>query len=830
MTEREFSELIKEGIVYLDGATGTNLFRAGMPKGVCPEQWILENPQILIELQRQYAEAGSRILYAPTFTCNRIKLSEYGLEDKIEDMNRRLVELSKEAASCSESVFVAGDITMTGRQLAPLGTLTFEELVDIYKEQIKYIAEAGADLLVVETMMSLQETRAAVIAAKEVCSLPVMATLSFEENGRTLFGTDAATAALVLEGLGVCAVGVNCSTGPDRMVSVISEMRRVVSIPIIAKPNAGLPELDEHGETFYGMSPEIFARHMETLVAAGADIVGGCCGTTPEYIAELKRYFTEKGIKPKRTSENGKKGQYYICSERHTLEFERDGRFIVIGERINPTGKKWLQEEIRGGSFEGILRMADEQAANGADILDVNLGMSGIDEKEVMLKAVSELTQAVSLPLCIDSSHIDVVEAVLRVYPGRTLINSISLEKDKADRLMPLARKYGAMFVLLPLSDKGLPGSLEEKHEIIRELVRKAKQYGLSEKDIIVDGLVTTVGADSQAALRTLETIRYCKEELGLPTVVGLSNISFGLPDRITVNTAFLTMAIKAGLTMAIANPMQEQLMKAAYATELLLGRDGADVRYIEAVSRMEANAANRTVVAAPPEKKNKPQPLQKAAQDTSLNIQRPEIYTDVIKGNRATVTAHVKQAVAAGITADEILNTMLIPAINEVGALFEKQIYFLPQLINSAETMKLAVEYIEPMLAGKGDNESKVTVVIATVQGDIHDIGKNLVVLMMKNYGYRVIDLGKDVSRELIVETAIKENADIIGLSALMTTTMMEMKRVIQYAHERGCRAKIIIGGAVITEDFALEIGADGYSHDAADAVKLVERLLQKK
>ena len=829
MTEREFSELIEEGVVYLDGATGTNLFRAGMPEGVCPEQWILENPQILIELQRQYAEAGSRILYAPTFTCNRIKLSEYGLEDRIGDMNRRLVGLSKEAASGRASVFVAGDITMTGRQLAPLGTLAFEELVDIYKEQIRYIAEAGADLLVVETMMSLQETRAAVIAAKEVCSLPVMATLSFEENGRTLFGTDAATAALVLEGLGVCAVGVNCSTGPDRMVSVISEMRRVVSIPIIAKPNAGLPELDEHGETFYGMSPEIFAQHMETLVAAGADIVGGCCGTTPEYIAELKKYFTEKDIKPKRTSENGKKGQYYICSERHTLEFERDGRFIVIGERINPTGKKWLQEEIRGGSFEGILRMADEQAANGADILDVNLGMSGIDEKEVMLKAISELTQAVSLPLCIDSSHIDVVEAALRIYPGRALINSISLEKDKADRLMPLVRKYGAMFVLLPLSDKGLPESLEEKHGIIRELVRKARQYGLSWKDIIVDGLVTTVGADSQAAVRTLETIRYCKEELGLPTVVGLSNISFGLPDRITVNTAFLTMAIRAGLTMAIANPMQEQLMKAAYATELLLGRNGADVRYIEAVGRMEANAANH-IAAVPPEKQNKPQPLQKNAQDTSLNVQRPEIYTDVIKGNRAAVTAHVKQAVAAGITADEILNTMLIPAINEVGALFEKQIYFLPQLINSAETMKLAVEYIEPVLAGKGDNESRVTVVIATVQGDIHDIGKNLVVLMMKNYGYRVIDLGKDVSRELIVETAIKENADIIGLSALMTTTMLEMKRVIQYAHERGCRAKIIIGGAVITEDFALEIGADGYSRDAADAVKLVERLLQKK
>ncbi len=824
MIREEFCNWIKNNIVYLDGATGSNLLRAGMPQGVCPEKWILDNPEVLIKLQQEYVGAGSNIVYAPTFACNKVKLSEYGLSEQIESMNKELVALSKKAVA--GKALVAGDVTMTGMQLYPIGTMQFEELVDIYKEQISYIAEGGADLIIVETMLSLQETRAALIATKEVCDLPIMATLSFQDNGKTLFGTDATTAAIVLEGLGVDAVGVNCSCGPDQLLDVIKAMRSAVRIPIIAKPNAGLPSLNSKGETVYSMEPEEFSEYMEKLVYAGATVVGGCCGTSPEYIKVLKHRLENININDilERTVPNSKKGHYYICSERNTLEFETDSRFFIVGERINPTGKKQLQAELREGSIETVLNMAKEQEENGASILDVNLGMNGIDEKAMMLRVIGELTQAVDLPLCIDSSHIEVVEAALRIYPGRALINSISLEDGKPESLLPLAKKYGAMFILLPLSSKGLPENMQEKHEIILELVNKAKEYGLTENDIIVDGLVTTVGANPKAAIETLETIRFCKEELGLATVVGLSNISFGLPDRIAVNTAFLTMAIQRGLTMAIANPMQDMLMKAAFASDMLLGRAGADVRYIEAAGRFAKKAAEQTISA----------PVVKSV-EASKNVQseslqsgdKPILYTDVLKGNRLGVVSHVKELLDAGVSPNEMLNSMLIPAINEVGALFEKQIYFLPQLINAAETMKLAIEQVEPLLEAGDAKEAKATVVMATVQGDIHDIGKNLVVLMLKNYGYKVIDLGKDVACEDVVATAIRENADVIGLSALMTTTMMEMKKVVDSVRASGCKAKIMIGGAVITDSFAKEIGADGYAKDAASAVKVVEQLV---
>ena len=821
MNRHQFNEWINNNIVYLDGATGTNLMKAGMPKGVCPEEWIFNNPEAIIKLQKDYVSAGSNIVYAPTFTANRIKLEEYGLESRIAELNEGLVKLSKEAVG--GKALVAGDITMTGRQLYPIGTLMFEELVDVYKEQVRLLADAGADLIVIETMMSLQETRAAVLAVKETCELPVIVTLSFQENNRTLFGTDAKTAALVLSGLGVDAVGVNCSTGPDKMLPIVRDMRSVVNIPIIAKPNAGLPVINEDGETVYSLDADKFAEQMEALVLSGATILGGCCGTSPKYIKALKERFTDFSIKAAAVN---KEEKYYITSERHTLEFGLDGRFLSIGERINPTGKKQLQEELRSGSLETVLRMAEEQEECGADILDVNLGMSGIDEKEMMLRVVTELTQATNLPLSIDSSHVDVIEAALRIYPGRALINSISLEKGKAERLMPLAKKYGAAFILLPLSDEGLPRSMEEKHEIIDTLVFKAKEYGLTNKNIIVDGLVATVGANKNAACETLETIRFCKDKLGIATVVGLSNISFGLPDRSTVNTAFLTLAIQAGLTLAIVNPMQNSLMKAMYATDLLLNKEGSDIRYIEAaaIAKVSENALKETTVVKIASEETL---ADDATVNKSVKSDRPKVYMDILKGNRNLVVEHVNEALGKGLTPDDVINTMLIPAINEVGELFEKQIYFLPQLISAAETMKAAIEYVEPMLVRSGDASCKVTVVMATVEGDIHDIGKNLVALMLKNYGYRVIDLGKNVSCKEIIDTAIREDAAVIGLSALMTTTMMEMKRVVAYAKHVGCKAKIIIGGAVVTSDFAREIGADGYSKDAACAVKLIESLL---
>ncbi len=805
MTREEFKELVKNGPVILDGATGSNLQNAGMPVGVCPEQWILEHPQTMIDLQRAYVEAGTQILLAPTFTANRIKLEEYGLADKLVEMNHQLVAISKEAAG--GKALVAGDITMTGQQLYPMGELQFEELVDIYKEQVKVVADAGVDLFIIETMMSLQETRAAVLAIRETCDLPIMASMTYNEDGRSLYGTDPVTAVVTLQSLGADAVGMNCSTGPEEMLEPIRQTVEYAYVPVLAKPNAGLPELED-GVTVYKTTPEEFAEVGAKLVEEGVSIIGGCCGTTPAHIKALADKVKPMGIHhveaPRRR---------VLTSERKTVEIDLDGPFMVIGERINPTGKKKLQAELREGSLNMVRDMARAQEENGAAILDVNMGMNGIDEKQMMLNTIHEVTYTVDCPLCIDSSHVDIIEAALRIYPGRALINSISLEKEKFEKLLPIAKKYGAMFILLPLSDEGLPKDAEEKRQIVRTILDAALKIGLHKEDIIVDGLVATVGANPLAALECFDTIQYCKDELGLATACGLSNISFGLPERIYVNSAFLTMAIAKGLTMAIANPSQDLLMNAAVASDMLLHKEGSDIRYI---NRMNQRAQKEAPV------------TDNAASAGTLEPANP-VFDCVLKGNKGNILKEVDKALAAGEEPGAIINGQLIPAINEVGVLFDKQIYFLPQLISSAQTMQQAIEYLEPMLSKDKDAEPKATIVIATVEGDIHDIGKNLVALMLRNYGYRVLDLGKDVAADIIVDTALKENAQIIGLSALMTTTMMRMKDVVELAKERGCNSKIIVGGAAITQSFADEIGADGYSPDAADCVKLVERLLEE-
>ena len=813
MTRKQFREMIESRVVVLDGATGTNLQKAGMPTGVCPEQWILEHPQTLIDLQKAYVEAGTDIVYAPTFTASRIKLEEYGLEDRLEEMNRALVALSKEAVAGSGAL-VAGDLTMTGKQLAPIGDLPFETLVEVYKEQARVLADAGVDLFVVETMMSLQETRAALIAIREVCDLPVMASLTYESDGRTLYGTDAKTAMVVLQSLGADAVGLNCSTGPMEMVSAVEQMREVANIPVLAKPNAGLPQLED-GVTVYRMTSEEFATAGAALVEAGASIVGGCCGTTPAHIKALADVV--KGMPAPEISTEKKR---LLATERSVLEIDLDGSFLVVGERINPTGKKALQAELREGSLDLVCRMAAEQEENGAAILDVNMGMNGIDEKEMMLAAIEELTTASSLPLCLDSSNVEVLEAALRIYPGRALVNSVSLESEKINRLLPVVAKYGAMFILLPLSDEGIPATVEEKRGIVRTILERAYALGFTKEDIVVDGLTATVGANPDAALECFDTIHYCRNELGLATICGLSNISFGLPNRPFVNTAFLTMAIQQGLTMAIANPSQDLLMNAAFASDMLLHKPDSDIRYISRMQVYEKHLAEKEASAQPVKKKT-------MVQDTTSEGEVDAVFSCVLKGDKKHIVAKVEEALAAGEQPGDIISGKLIPAINDVGDKFEKQIYFLPQLIASASAMQTAIEHLEPLLAqGDADGEN-TTIVIATVEGDIHDIGKNLVVLMLKNYGYHVIDLGKDVAAETIVTTAMEEHAQIIGLSALMTTTMMRMKDVVELAKEKGCESKIIIGGACITESFAQEIGADGYSADAASCVKLVQRLV---
>ena len=815
MTREAFRELVKKGPVLLDGATGTNLQKAGMPVGVCPEQWILENSEVLIDLQKRYVEAGTDILFAPTFTASRIKLKEYGLEDHLEEMNRKLVALSKEAAKGTNAL-VAGDLTMTGEQLYPLGDLMFEDLVDVYKEQAKIIADAGADLFVVETMMSLQECRAAVLAIREVCDLPVMVSLTYNEDGRTLYGTDPVTAVVVMQSLGADAVGMNCSTGPEAMLEPIAKMAEYAAIPLLAKPNAGMPELID-GQTVFNVEPEEFAEVGKKLVEEGAAIIGGCCGTTPEHIRALKEAV--KGIPVKASLQTKRR---MLTSERKSVEITLDGRFMVIGERINPTGKKKLQAELKEGSLNLVRTMALEQEENGASILDINMGMNGIDEKEMMLRTIYEVTSTVDCPLCIDSSHVDIIEAALRIYPGRALINSISLEKEKFEKLLPIAKKYGAMFILLPLSDEGLPKDSAEKHGIIHTIMDEAVRIGMAKEDIIVDGLVATIGANPNAALECFETFSYCKNELELPTACGLSNISFGLPERTYVNTAFLTMAIANGLTMAIANPSQELLINAAFASDMLLNKKESDIRYIERMNFLSEKYAGMERVMV----QKTPAGTSAAGGEIRKESTGSGVFQAVLKGNKEHVLEEVKKMLDGGAKPDEIINEHLIAAINEVGELFDKKKYFLPQLISSANTMKLAIEYLEPMLE-RSNTEAMATIVVATVEGDIHDIGKNLVVLMLKNYGYHVIDLGKDVPADVIVDTAMNEGAKVIGLSALMTTTMMRMKDVVELAKEKGCTAKIVIGGAAITESFSDEIGADGYSKDAAECVKLVERLL---
>lgn len=823
MTKTEFSTFIKEhGPIILDGATGTNLMAAGMPVGVCPEAWILENPKVLTQLQKAYVEAGSHIVFAPTFTGNRIKLSEYGLQDRLLEINRSLVSLSKQAVE--GKALVAGDMTMTGQQLYPLGELQFEELVEVYKEQAEVLSDAGCDLFVVETMMSLQECRAAVIAIQEVCDLPIMVSLTYNEDGRTLFGTPPESAVVVLQALGVDAIGINCSTGPMEMVEPIRKMAEYATIPILAKPNAGLPDLVD-GKTVYSMSPDTFAEAGKCLVEAGAAIIGGCCGTEPKHIRALAKAVRDLPI-----IEPLAKHRRVLSSERQIVEIDPDGNFMVVGERINPTGKKKLQAELKEGRLDLVRQFAMEQEENGARILDVNMGMNGIDEKSMMENVIYEVTATVDCPLCIDTSYVEVMEAALRIYPGRALINSISLEKEKIEHMLPIAKRYGAMFILLPLSDEGLPKNKEEKHSILEEIYRRAMEMGMAHEDIVVDGLVATIGANPQAAIECFETIAYCKEEKKLPTICGLSNISFGLPERGAVNTAFLTMAIGKGLTMAIANPSQELLMNAAFASDMLLHRPDSDIRYIDHMNRMAVKKVDyETVIVQKQPKKEEKKNHTVKLEEISAEVKEHPIFQAVLKGKKSSILDEVKVSLQDGLLPNQIINDYLIAAINEVGELFNQKKYFLPQLIGSANTMKTAIDYLEPLMEQKETSEKLPTIVIATVEGDIHDIGKNLVALMLKNYGYHVIDLGKDVPAETIVETAIDQNAAIIGLSALMTTTMMRMKDVVEVCREKGCTSKVIIGGACITQSFAEEIGADGYSKDAADCVRLVERLLKE-
>jgi 5-methyltetrahydrofolate--homocysteine methyltransferase len=797
MNKKEFRDFVSKGLVILDGATGTELVKRGMPGGVCPELWCLENPAAVKDLQDKYISAGSNLIYTPTFGGNRCKLEEFGLEDRFYEINFALAAMSKKNAG---SALVFGDIAPTGRFVEPFGDLSFEDAVIIYKEQARALLDGGVDGFVIETMLDIQEARAALIAVREICDLPVMVSMTYEKDGRTLNGTDPVSALITLQSLGADAVGCNCSTGPSDMMKVISAMKEYARVPLLAKPNAGMPRLI-NGVTSFDMGHDEFASYVEGFIAAGANLLGGCCGTTPDHIGSAA--VKAKG---KKTITHSAESVSAVSSARKSV-FMGNGRpFAVVGERINPTGKKALQAELREGKTGIVQEFALEQQIKGAAILDVNMGLSGIDEKEMMLKTVRLLSRTSDLPLCIDSTIPEVVEAALRIYPGRALVNSISAEKERIDKTLPIAATYGAMFILLPLNDEGIPVTLEERKEIVEYILREGAKYGYRKEDVVVDGLVMTVSSDKNAALMTLDLIEWCTKEIGINTICGLSNVSFGLPSRDGINSSFLAMAASRGLTMAIANPASELLMNTVFSCDALSGRDKNLSGYVERFSG-SSEKINSAAIDLSPEKM---------------------VYESVLRGWDDRIESAVAKALEAGIEPKRLVDDFLITAITLVGDKYEKKEYFLPQLIMSADTMRKGFAILEPLLVKEAGDKESGKIVIATVKGDIHDIGKNIVALMLRNYGFNVVDLGKDISAEAIIDAAVEVRADIVALSALMTTTMTEMRTVINLSHSRGLKFKFMIGGAVVDQNYADEIGADGYSRDAMEAVKLAKVLTE--
>jgi len=796
----EIIKRLKKKILLLDGATGTELQKRGMPAGVSPEAWCIDHPEVIGALHSGYRQAGSDIACTATFGANRIKLAEYGITD-VRGVNRKLALIAKEALGAG--VLTAGDIGPTGKFVRPFGELDFEEAVGVFKEQIKGLLAGGVDLLVIETMMDIQEARAALIAARETTDLFTMVTMTYEKDGRTLNGTDPVTALITLQSLGADAVGCNCSTGPEDMLRFISAMKPYAKVPLVAKPNAGLPVLTD-GRTVFPMDAVEFASFAKDFVSAGVNLLGGCCGTTPEHIASLN-----KALRDARPIAPLKKSAAALSSSRKTVFLDLDKPLKIIGERINPTGKKALrealQQDFREGKLSLVRQMALDQEREGADLLDVNVGVPGIDEVEAIRAVVDLLATATELPLVIDSPRIETIEAALRRYPGRALLNSISGEKEKMEKLLPVAAKYGAMFILLPLADGEVPETAERRKDIVRSVFTRARAHGFTKEDIVVDGLVMTVAANPQAALETLKTVAWCSGTFRARTLLGLSNVSFGMPERTWINAAFLAMAAGKGLTLAIANPAHPELMNIKMGTDVLANRDRDAAAYIARFSGAARPAEKKPMKDVPP---------------------REEVFRAVLEGNREDIRDLVEAAMKAGTAAFDLVHEVMIPAITEVGDKFDRREYFLPQLIAGAEAMKKGLDYLEPFLKeGRKSEEVKGTVLLATVRGDIHDIGKNIVALMMRNHGYRVIDLGKDVPSEKIIGRAKENPGAVIGLSALMTTTMTVMKEVIDLAAGEGLGCKFLLGGAVVTEAYARSVGA-AYARDGVEAVRRLEEL----
>ncbi|MGD9824503.1 homocysteine S-methyltransferase family protein [Desulfobacter sp.] len=804
-------DIINKRILILDGATGTEMQKRGLPPGVSPELWSVENPDVSTDIYRAYARAGSDMLYTCTFGATPWKLEEFGAADKTEQINCQIAENAVKTAdelAAREGIrpLIAGDIGPSGRFIMPFGDLGFEQAIQGFKRQVKGLVDGGVDLFVIETQIDIQESRAALLAVKEICRGFTMVSMTFDETGHSLNGTTPEAMAVTLQSLGADVVGVNCSTGPKEMLDVIRRIRQVVEIPVMAKPNAGMPVI-KNNETVFPMDAHEFSSYAQSFAKAGVNIMGGCCGTTPGHIAKLARGM--EGIRPLEIPPVDKA---MLSSATQVLITGSNSPIRIIGERINPTGKKTLQAELKAANMGYVRKLARDQAAAGADLLDINAGMPGINEKQTLLDIISSVVPVVNLPLVIDSSDPDVVEAAVRYYPGRALINSISAEKEKLETLLPVAAKYGAMLIVLPLADNELPDKAERRKELVTEIAQRAAAYGYKNKDLIVDGLVMTVSSNPQAAKETLATVKWAAQQ-GFGTVIGLSNISFGLPERGWVNAGFFAMAAGVGLSWAIANPSHELLMNTKAASDVLTGRDRDALSYIKRFAKDKNADKNKEAT---------------AKKTTDLPVE-DQIVEAVIQGRREDIEGLCNQALEKGIAPSELLEKKMIPAIMTVGEYYDARKYFLPQLIASAETMQNGFTVLEPALQASGASKKKGTLVFATVQGDIHDIGKNIVVLMLRNFGFDVIDLGKDVTAKVIIAAARTHKADLIGLSALMTTTMVRMPEVIALAKENGLGCRVMVGGAVVTREWAESIGAE-YSSDGVEAVNVAARICMDK
>lgn len=785
-------DFIKNNIVYLDGGMGTLLQKSGLQPGELPERWNISHPEVIKEIHKSYYDSGSNIVNTNTFGANSLKFGTDELSEIIYHAVKNADEARK-ASSGNQEKFIALDVGPTGKLLKPLGDLDFEDAVKAFAEVISLGVKYGVDLITIETMNDSYETKAAVLATKENSDLPIIVTNAYGENGRLMTGADPAVMAAMLEGMGVDAIGANCSLGPKQLMGVMDELLKYCSVPVAFKPNAGLPKSDGK-VTYYDVDAEEFAQDIKLAVANGVRIVGGCCGTTPEYIkkvCELTRDMRPKEIEKK---------TYSVCTSYNKAVFFGE-KPILIGERINPTGKKRFKQALLENDIGYILQEAVNQQAKGVHVLDVNVGLPGIDEAQMLTNSVCELQCVTDLPLQIDSSDPVAMESALRRYNGKAMINSVNGKEENLNAIFPLVKKYGGFVVALTLDEKGIPSTVDGRMKIARKILLTAALYGINKKDIIFDPLAMTVSADKMSAVTTLETVKKITEQLGCNTSLGVSNVSFGLPSRDLVNAAFFTTAMENGLSAAIMNPYSERMMEAYYSFNVVKGLDENCMDFINFASRQEVQ----------PTAKQESSLTLKEAIEKGLKEKASEITTSML-GNSAPL---------------DIVNAHVIPALDNVGKRFEEKKLFLPQLLMSAEAAKASFEVIKATMSADGSSVKKGSIVIATVHGDIHDIGKNIVKLLLENYGYNVIDLGKNVPPETVLKAVTDNHAPLVGLSALMTTTVPAMEETVKLIKENAPWCKTVVGGAVLTQDYADKIGADKYAADAMETVRYTELVI---